>query len=66
MEFDIKLWKNLHYKKRKLVIREKDFQIIKIHHENKIQRYLNERENLIEKIKIPKKTKEKYKNLENE
>ena len=35
MEFDIKLWKNLHYKKRKLVIREKDFQIIKIHHENK-------------------------------
>ena len=35
MEFDIKLWKNFHYKKRKLVIREKDFQIIKIHHENK-------------------------------
>ena len=34
----------------------------KKYNENKIQRYLNERENLIEKSKIPKKTKEKYKN----
>ena len=35
MEFDVKVWKNFHYKKRKMIIREKDFQIKKIHKDNK-------------------------------
>ena len=35
MEFDIKIWKNFGYKKRILIIRETDFQIKKIHKENK-------------------------------
>ena len=35
MEFNIKVWKNFHYKKRILIIREADFQIKKIHKENK-------------------------------
>ena len=33
---------------------------------NKIEKYLNERENLIEKSKIPQKSRDKSKNLENE
>ena len=35
MEFEIKIWKNFHYKKRQMIIREDDFQIKKIHKENK-------------------------------
>ena len=35
MEFNVKVWKNFRYKKRLLIIRETDFQIKKIHKENK-------------------------------
>ena len=35
MEFEIKIWKNFHYKKRQLIIREDDFQIKKINNKKK-------------------------------
>ena len=42
MEFEIKIWKNFHYKKRQMIIREDDFQIKKIHKENKKKAKENE------------------------
>ena len=35
MEFDVKVWKNIRYKKRKLIIRQNDFQIKKKHKKNR-------------------------------